>query len=279
MKKIRANRRQQRIVARRESDRTARTAAVPGVDLQTLNLPGNWRLAVLRHDYRDPRVLGREDEAIAHVRALAPPYACDGCGTLPNLLVVGVVDTPALDQIGIRCPACRSTAQGLYSDLAMLGTDDAMTDEMLRLIVQGVAQRAANNAQVMAKDATWFERNKGRRLRLRSPMSDMERGIGAPPAPGLQLLVLVRRDENPWRTPETMWAPAGMLRLDLEDTPAGTDGAIIDALIEAHFAFAAESPGSIDLAAIFRRAKEIHSTHELAAEAARAAARGEGGAA
>ncbi|MDM0083155.1 hypothetical protein QTI17_21395 [Variovorax sp. J31P179] len=273
MKSNRASRRQQRIAERRANRRAAHAANVPDISVETVELPDDWRLAVLRHSHRDPRVLGREDEAVEHVQALAPPFMCGGCGCMPDLLAVGVVDSPTLDQLGLRCPACRSSAQGLYSDLAVLGTREAMSDETMRMLVRGFEQRVAADAETMAKDAAWFARNPGRRLRVRPPTNDMERGLGAPPAMGMQLVCIVRRDAFDWRTPDTLWVPGGGIHLDIGDTPAQLTPSMVDALHEAVFETARDGPISLlDYGPVIARAKAIHRAHEQAAEAARTAA-------
>ena len=274
MKNNRAPRRQQRIAERRESRRAARSANQPAAAIQTLELPGAWRLAVLRHNHRDPRVLGREDEAVQHVRALAPPYMCGACGCTPDILAVGVVDSPALDLMGLRCLACRSTALGLYSDMGVLGTREAVSDETMRMLLRSFEQRVAADAETMAKDAAWFARNPDRRLRVRLPMNDLERGPGAPPAMGMQLVCFVQRDACEWRTPDTLWVPVGGIRLDIGDTPPELTPSMVDALHEAVFETASDRPIMLlDYGHVIARAKQIHCARELAAEIAHAAAR------
>lgn len=279
-KQQRATARQKRTNARRRESRRAavKQVAAPtkpsSIRIEKVSLSHGWTLAVMHHNRRDPRVLGREPDAIAYVRGLAQPYTCGGCNSTPNALLAGVLDTPTMDQLGVRCVACRNGAGGLFSDLGLLATNAVLTDQVLKMVVQGIEQMQQADAEVMERDANWFNRNGGRRLRLRPPLNDVERGSSMPPMPGMQAVMCVRRDANPWITPDLFWVPQGGIRLDLEDSPAGFEDERLDALIEATMSMANKPMDPFEL---IRRAEAIYRSHKQAGVTVRAAARGAAG--
>ena len=151
---------------------------------------------------------------------------------------------------------------------------------------QRIAVRSENpppcDEEGWADDAIWFERNPRRQTRLRLPMTDMERGRAGEPVPCSLFALLARRDG---RTPEPLWVPGGVCRLDTEDMPADTTNtscAFADATNEALSELVRQRLGILlEFYEVGRRALELYDNSRQAAEAARAAAqsRGEGGAA